>query len=127
MGTFSKGVLLDQVVPVSQPLSKLRRLRFDPHFSAAHRMDYFKSLQLCLTSLAMPTVITHVYSTADSTYSILLLGFETGAQVSEAGLELLVLLPLPPDIGIIGLHYHVRLFHFILLIYRNQTGCHVFP
>lgn len=75
----------------------------------------------------MPTVITHVYSTADSTYSILLLGFETGAQVSEAGLELMVLLPLPPDIGIIGLHYHVRLFHFILLIYRNQTGCHVFP
>lgn len=84
-------------------------------------------IQLCLTSLAMPTVITHVYSTADSTYSILLLGFETGAQVSEAGLELMVLLPLPPDIGIIGLHYHVRLFHFILLIYRNQTGCHVFP
>lgn len=60
--------------------------------------------QLCLTSLTMPTIIAHVCTVQQNPHTLfLLLGFETGSQVSEAGLELLILLPLPPDTGVIGL------------------------
>lgn len=102
MGTFSKGVLLDQVVPVS--LSLNLRLWFDLHFSAAHRTDYFKPRTTLPDKLDYANNNrSRVYSTAESTYSFLLLGFETDSQISEAGLELLILLSLPPDTGIIGL------------------------
>ena len=100
MGTFSKGVLLDQVVPVS--LSLNLRLWFDLHFSAAHRTDYFKPRTPDRLDYANNNR-SRVYSTAESTYSFLLLGFETDFQISEAGLELLILLSLSPDTRIIGL------------------------
>lgn len=67
-------------------------------------MDYFKPRTTLPDKLDYANKNrSRVYSTAESTYSFLLLGFETGSQVSEAGLELLILLPLPPDTGVIGL------------------------
>lgn len=59
VGTFSKGVLLDQVVPVSLSLN-----------FGGYGLTYIlvqltgwiilSHVQLCLTSLAMPTIITHM-------------------------------------------------------------------
>jgi hypothetical protein len=36
--------------------------------------------------------------------------FETGSRyVAQAGLELVILLPHPPDVGITGMHHHAQL------------------
>lgn len=97
VGTFSKSVLLDQVVPVSLSLN------FGGYgwiYISVQLTGWIKSHTTLPDKLGYANNNhSHVCSTAESTYSFLLLGFETGSQVSEAGLELLILLPLPPECG----------------------------